>query len=186
MIQREMASPCPFAHLQQDISSATLPNLDGDEVWSKVQPCETLPTPIVPDVPDPECTPLTSTCKAVLQQLGFSHIIRLVSLVGLPAFDSTMLSSYLTYPGDRPKQQQYMQNVERAFNTHTWKRGDLHYLLSTVLHNSRYHINGARVLCFIQNGVHGHTAYYGVTCPKWLIFCHCHVNLATISFVTIQ
>ena len=186
VIQREMASPCPFPHLQQDSCSSYPPDLISDEVWAKVQPCEALPTPIVPDVPDPECTPLSSTCKLILQQIGFAHVTRLVSFVGLPAFDSSMVVSYFTYPADRPGQQQYIKNLERAFNTHNWKRGDLHFLLSTVLHNSKYHVQGAGVLCFIQNGIQGHTAYYGVTNPKWLIFCHCHVNLSTISFLTVQ
>ena len=181
-----MASTCPFSHLQQDVSSTHPPDLKGDEVWSKVQPVETLPVPMAPDVPDPECPSLTSTCKTILQQLGLAHVIRLVSFVGLPAFDSSMINSYFTYPADRPSQQQYIQNIERAFNTHNWKRGDLHFLLATILHNSKHHIKSAGVLCFIQNGVHGHAAYYGVTNPKWLIFCHCHVNLSTISFVTIQ
>ena len=186
VIQREMASPCPFSHLQQDARSTNPPDIAGEEVWVKVQPCETLPTPIVPDLPDPECTPLTPTCKSILQQLGLAQVVRIVSLVGLPAFDSSMTISYFTYPADRANQQAYMQNIERAFNSYNWKRGDLHFLLSTILHNSKHHIKGAGLLCFIQNGVHGHTAYYGVPSPKWLIFCHCHVNLSTISFVTVQ
>ena len=69
VIQRDMASPCPFSHLQQDTCSTNSPDIAGEEVWQKVQPCETLPTPMVPDPPDRECTPLTSTCKSILIQL---------------------------------------------------------------------------------------------------------------------
>ena len=186
VVQREMAPPCPFSYLQPDAYSSNPSELNRDEVFAKVQPSEALPTPIVPDVPVPECTPLSSTCKLILQQIGFEHVIRLVSFVGLPAFDSAMTASYFTYPADRAGQQYYIQNIERAFLTYNWKRGDLHFLLSTILHNSRYHIQGAGVLCFIQNGIQGHAAYYGAATPKWLIFCHCHVNLSTISFVTVQ
>ena len=76
--------------------------------------------------------------------------------------------------------------LSTAFDSNRWKQGDLHFLLATILHNPKYHIAGAGFLCYIQNGVHGQVAYYGATCPKWLILCHCHVDLSTLSFVTIQ
>ena len=183
---QKLAAKVPFPLLQKSNPDDHRSALSKNDMASKIQSEEHVAVPMHTDTKEQDCVQLSRHCKLHLISEGWDYIFKTVSLVGLPSQDLQELSDFFIYPAEQQKLKTYAQQLQEAYELGEWRTGNLHFLLSNILQCNSHHIRDAGILCFVENGIDGHTAYYGASCPRWLIFCHCAVATSSLSFITIQ